>query len=480
MRSTGGSTSVREPAAEREEVTFAIFLTVERMGSKRLCRSDIGGRSGGLGPESRRSSRSSVPDPADRIYLRPAMQTAQRTRDSELVDESRQQRPSFSIVCLSSQRWDVQLPTNRQQIMCQAGARGHPVLFVSTSGFAGRAPEAALRRRVAKAPRAPLEPPPTLKMARAANMLPWGHKYALAARTNARLTGHSLRTAIRQLEPPVVLWIYDPCMVGVADVIRPDLTVYDCVDDYAEQTGSDRRRRALVQAADVRAAERADLVFTTTTSLLRRHAARNPKTFLVHNVGDFDHFSRAGSGADLPDELKSLARPIIGFAGNLLPLKVDYDLLAFTADQRPDWTVLLVGPLHGPSDEIERLTARPNVVWIGPRAYTDLPLYVAAFDVALIPYRSNTYTESCFPLKLYEYLAAGKPVVATGVPDLAGMEPDVVLASDRTQFVSGIQHALTERNEPARTRRIALAAGNTWETRASRLLELISHELTVV
>ncbi len=126
---------------------------------------------------------------------------------------------------------------------------------------------------------------------------------------------------------------------------------------------------------------------------------------------------------------------------------------------------------------LERLARRSNVRWVGPKPYSELPKYVAAFDVGLIPYVSNAYTRSCFPLKLYEYLAAGKPVVASGLPELAGMEPDVVLVDGAAAFVDAINAALGHLSDADRIRRMEVASHNSWETRAGRLLALVQVEL---
>ena len=142
---------------------------------------------------------------------------------------------------------------------------------------------------------------------------------------------------------------------------------------------------------------------------------------------------------------------------------------------------MLVGPAH--ADTRARLTeldSRSNVRWIGPRTYTELPRYIAAFDVGLIPYATNEYTRSCFPLKLYEYLAAGKPVVASGLPELADMEPDVVLASSPSAFVEAVIAALELSSPHDRSRRMSLAAQNTWETRTEKLLDLVGGRLVAL
>jgi glycosyltransferase involved in cell wall biosynthesis len=101
---------------------------------------------------------------------------------------------------------------------------------------------------------------------------------------------------------------------------------------------------------------------------------------------------------------------------------------------------------------------------------------VAAFDVCVIPYLNNPYTRSCSPLKLYEYLAAGKRVVAAGVPSIRGLEPHVVLAETQATFIEAVRRATTDPDAGA-AERISIASANTWETRTERLLELIRAEL---
>jgi glycosyltransferase involved in cell wall biosynthesis len=169
---------------------------------------------------------------------------------------------------------------------------------------------------------------------------------------------------------------------------------------------------------------------------------------------------------------------VLGFAGHFLATKVDFNLLEDVARALPQSTLLLIGPATTETaPALERLARLPSVHWLGQKPYAELPRYVAAFDVGLIPYVSNAYTQSCFPLKLYEYLAAGKPVVASGLPELAGMEPDVVLVDGATTFVQAVQEAIARNGDAAQLRRRQRASSNSWEARAGRLLELVYGEL---
>lgn len=386
----------------------------------------------------------------------------------------------FSIVCLSPQEWHVALPTNRQQIMRRAAARGHEVLFVETGEFLGkhvlrllRGPSrGSLLRRLVTGERVV----PGVTVRKTLNLLPWGQRYAMCDRLNGRLGAVLVRLAARSLRVPRVTWLYDPRATWAAGAVGDELAVYDCVDDYPEQAAG-RRNRAYIAAADRRAAGVSRLVFATTNGLVERHRATNQNTFLVRNVGDYEHFAPAADRTLARPDLEALPRPVLGFAGNISAGKVDVELLARLAEHDESRTLLLAGPADVTlAPAIARLAERPNVTWIGPVPYDDLPAVVAAFDVGLIPYAANSYTRNVSPLKLYEYLAAGKPVVATGLPELAGMEPDVAVA-EAGAIESAIEQALRLRTDADVERRRMLAAANTWETRAARLIDLVIAEL---
>jgi glycosyltransferase involved in cell wall biosynthesis len=377
----------------------------------------------------------------------------------------------FSIVCLSQSPWDAPLPTNRQQIMRRAAERGHEVVFVETSPFLGR--------RL----RGPFGPVPRgggVSTLTALNAAPRGHRYRVPNAINARLTSTLVRRVAARLPQPVVLWIYDPFASGMARHCGERFAVYDCVDDYGSLAFYTPAARALAVERDRDAARASRLVFTTTTALFERHKQLNPETHLVPNVGDFEHFSAAAESEIQPPELAALARPVVGFAGNFMPEKVDLELLGGLAAARPDWTLLLIGPADGSARATleELVRARPNVRWLGPKPYAELPRYVAAFDVGLCPNRWNDYGRSCFPLKVYEYLAAGKPVVASGNPDLAALAPDVALVRGVDEAVAAVEEAIGQRSEADLERRRQRASGNTWDSRTSRLLDLVAAELS--
>jgi glycosyltransferase involved in cell wall biosynthesis len=387
----------------------------------------------------------------------------------------------FSIVCLSSQDWRTALLTNRQQVMLRAARRGHKVLYVETGHFLARHLRALLRggerRSLARRLLATEEVVPGVLLRKAVNILPWGSKYRLPKLVNSAVTVWVLRRLAANMPGRVVLWIYDPGAVRMAGSCGEEFAVYDCVDDYTEQTTSPRTRDMVV-ACDRMAALKSRLVFATSTTMYDRLRTLNSATHLVPNAGDYAHFARAVDRAIAAPEVSDVPRPVVGFAGNFLASKVDFGLLEQIARDLPRWTLLLIGPAAPETaSALERLDRHSNVQWLGPKPYAELPRYVAAFDVGLIPYLSNAYTRSCFPLKTYEYLAAGKPVVASGLPELAEMEPDVLLVDGAASFIGAVEVAAGRNSEGDVLRRRRLAARNSWEQKTARLLELVAREL---
>lgn len=403
-----------------------------------------------------------------------------KVRRDALNESSPAEKAQFSIVCVSPQVWDADLPTNRQQIMRRAARRGHEVLFVESGSFLWREASRILRHpwKELRGRLAGELVEDGIRVRSALNVVPWGKKYELASRINFGFTAVMLRRAVKRLRQPTVLWIYDPCAASMIGKLDEAFAVYDCVDDYAQQYAPDPRRMALVAAADKESGNRSKIVFATTKPLADRHRRANSRTYLVSNAADYPHFSPAVDRGMAAPEVRDLARPVIGFAGNLTAGKVDFTMLRTLAAERPGWTLLLIGPARaGAEDAMARLAELPNVRWLGWKPYQELPRYVAAFDVGLCPYLANAYMQNVFPLKVYEYLAAGKPVVASGTPSLSGMEPDVVVVDGPHALLPALEAALDRSTGADVERRMALAARNTWEGRTERLLGLVVDEL---
>jgi glycosyltransferase involved in cell wall biosynthesis len=190
----------------------------------------------------------------------------------------------------------------------------------------------------------------------------------------------------------------------------------------------------------------------------------------VPNGADVEHFSRPAAPAD---ELTGLDRPVIGFVGGLSQW-VDIGLVRELALRRPSAAFVLVGPIGTDVSAIQDL---PNVQLLGSRPYAALPSLLAAMDVALIPFKRDPVTYHADPIKAYEYLAAGVPVVATDMPALRRLQHVLRLASSTESFLAQIDAALSEGRDARRADRQIEAARHSWQDRFSQVERLMADVL---
>jgi glycosyltransferase involved in cell wall biosynthesis len=191
-------------------------------------------------------------------------------------------------------------------------------------------------------------------------------------------------------------------------------------------------------------------------------------------VADTELFAAALAPGEPDPAVAALPAPRIVFTGAIVSIKLDFPLIAELARLRPSWSFALVGPV-GPGDprtDVSQLAAEPNVHLLGARAYRDLPAVLRAADAGLIPYAANQLTASIFPMKVYEYLAAGLPVVATPLPALAGVA-DVATAPDAAGLAALLDDALAGDSPEARADRSARAAAHSWERRLDEIAAAI-------
>jgi glycosyltransferase involved in cell wall biosynthesis len=380
------------------------------------------------------------------------------------------------IVCVGFADWDTELWTNQHHLMSRL-ARDNRVLFVESLGL--RRPQLAGRdlKRIARRLRRGLAP------ARRAGgllhvlsplVLPF-HSNRVVRELNRRLLGALVRRATRRLGfARPILWAYVPQAEVLIDVLHPSLVVYHCVDDIAAQERIDTDS---FRAAEARFAARADLVLASAPALAERLRTISHNVLDAPNVADTELFSRAlipSPPAPLDPAMAALSQPRIVFTGAIVAIKLDLPLLAELARLRPEWSFALVGPV-GPGEphaDMSAISGEPNIHLLGPRRYAELPDVLRAADAGLIPYARNTLTESIFPMKVYEYLAAGLPVLATPLPALAGIE-DVASASDALGLAGLLDEALAGDSPERRAERSRNAATHSWERRLEEIARAI-------
>ncbi|MBN2369756.1 MAG: glycosyltransferase [Vicinamibacteria bacterium] len=244
--------------------------------------------------------------------------------------------------------------------------------------------------------------------------------------------------------------------------------LYDWIDDLAVFTSYER---SLLERHHERAMSNADMVATVARSLHERALSVRADALYLPNAADVDHFASMRSPTlkdrDM-DRIRAGDKPIAGYYGALAEW-FDYELLDRAARLRPDWNFLLIGPEYDRSLRLSSIRKRPNVFWIGPRRYAELPAYLQLFDVALIPFKLNEITAATSPLKLYEYFAGGKPVVTTSIPECI-VHPEVNVVSSANELASALDAARAQGRDPEICRRFRdVALANSWAERVRQV-----------
>ena len=344
------------------------------------------------------------------------------------------------MLFLSTTDWDVPQFGSRQQIAMEFVRRGHRVLFVEIpralhsfiSDPAGT--RRSLRRmgRIRQIPGGPLAytPLPVFPV----------YYHPLTNALSQRLLVRYVRAAVARLRWRIdVLWTYWPNTAYMIGRLGEHVAVYHCIDDFVA-AGYPLTSPQYVARMEAEQCRRVDIVFARTERLASARRQHNPNTHLLPGGVDARHFDPARSS--VPHRaIDILPRPRVGLVGTIDD-RVDTELIGYCARNLPHATFVLVGPVKKHRVDVRCLEDLPNVHMLPPCSHAQVPSIVAGLDVCLVPYRVNAYTEGVSPIKLYEYLAMGKPVVTTDLPYLRREARHIQIGQTREQFLVGIEKAL--------------------------------------
>jgi glycosyltransferase involved in cell wall biosynthesis len=385
--------------------------------------------------------------------------------------------PERPVVILAPADWTSRYWTNSQHTAVHLAARGHRVLFVETVGIRRPSVNARDLSRIARRLGKGLSPPRNMQRniwVLSPLTIPGAHRIPIVAGLNGRqLRSRISRWLSQQGGPRPIVWTYHPFMLDVAEALDPVALVYHCVDDVGALPGVDR---SAYDAAERTLLARATHVFATSRALRDRCAAVAPtSTHYFANVADVDHFAAARREGPIPPDLAAIPRPRVGYVGVLSDFKLDLDLLESAIAQRDDWHFVFIGDEREgqASPVLARLRGRPNVHLLGWRPYEALPDYLRGIDAALLPQQINDYTRAMFPMKFFEYLAAGKPIVGTPLPALAEFRDLFRTAATSQEMVAAIAAVLAEPSGGIPAVDDSILRMHSWSARLDAMLALI-------
>ena len=306
-------------------------------------------------------------------------------------------------------------------------------------------------------------------------LLPREDSYPSAYRVNGAVHDQLLRRRIKSTAADLgmrdpVLWIANPLMAKHLGLLGERLSVFDAIDDWSVHPQKRRMNRPILEGYEV-VRRRADVVFAVSRDLCDRLGSGRDDVHWIPNGVEVERFECDVKVSHEPANMRS---PRIGYVGTLQE-RLDVDMLFALVRRMPDASILLAGPLVAPQ-HFEELQGRPNVHFLGRQPSELVPNLIESFDVCILPHADNAFTRSMDPMKLYEYLAAGKPVVASG--PVGGVPVDLLYhATDPEGFASAVERAVQEEDAGLVARRREFARSRSWDRVVAEMVGIVREKL---
>jgi len=387
--------------------------------------------------------------------------------------------PPGDCILFATADWDTPYWTNKQHMASHLARLGWRVLYVESVGL--RTPQLSsgmdlgrIAKRLWRGLRGIRSVQPGIWVL-SPLVLPFKHSHPLVRAFNQGLLAWAVRRFMRRhrFSRPLI-WTYHPFVLELLERMKKGSAattgplVYHCVDDLSAIPGIDA---SAFNAEEQRLLNHADIVFTTSQALHERCSMHSAHVHYYPNVADMDHFAKAHAAGPLPGDLQHIPEPRLGYVGALSDFKVDFQLLIEVAQARPDWQLVIIGEEREGqhSTLLRQLGKLPNVHLLGYKTYAQLPSYLRGLHVGLLPTLVNEYTHGMFPMKYFEYLAAGLPVVSTPLAFTEQQDLDLIVAATSHEFVVASSTQL-QRGKHSLARSRELVGENTWAFRIDRML----------
>jgi glycosyltransferase involved in cell wall biosynthesis len=392
----------------------------------------------------------------------------------------------MDIVITGQQAWDVEIGSNCKNIAVEF-SKNHRVLYVNSpldriSLLRGKNdPSFTKRLNVINKKISGLEEIQENlwvfnpdRVIESINWIPSDFVFDILNKGNNRKFAKSIQKALQQLDFKDYIHFNDNDIFRsfyLKDLLLPKLSIYYSRDymlavDYWKKHG---------KAFEPRLIAKSDLCVANSTYLADYCKKYNPNSYYVGQGCDVDIFLD-GAKSDEPKDIAAIRRPRIGYVGALQSLRLNMELIHYIAVKRPDWTIVLVGPEDREflQSDLHKLS---NVIFTGSRNLDELPAYINSFDVCINPQLLNEVTIGNYPRKIDEYLAVGKPTVATKTDAMSVFSNHVYLGEAKESYISLIELALSENTQDKTAERRAFASSHTWENSVNEIYKAIQKSL---
>src|SRR5215813_2072100 len=384
-----------------------------------------------------------------------------------------------SIICFGGEDWWYHHPHSKAHLMRRFARAGNKVIFVNSismglPNLAHKDLVPRISRKLRSYSKLAQQTEEGITVVSPASLPFFGS--AASRAVNRQLLGAQIRKLAksRGLTNPI-LWIAIPTAAEMIDEFGEALVVYQVSDKYDANTMDHATDPKHINQFHRAAIAKADIVFYSGRKLFCEATDGCDRSYLLEQGVDYDHWSKVGNGhLNVANEVARIPRPRLGYFGAIEPWLVDQELIKRAARERPAWQWIFIGN-RSRGLEIESL---PNTHFLPPVPYDDLPGYAAGFDVCVLPWETETtFTSYGSAIKVREYLATGKPVVISPLPEYDPMKDVLRIAATHDQFLSLVDDALQESDPEAAARRQAAVAQGTWDARAEWVSGLLESAL---
>jgi teichuronic acid biosynthesis glycosyltransferase TuaH len=378
----------------------------------------------------------------------------------------------MNIIFISLECWDE--VWRRNQFVCAELARRAPdakILFVGLSIDVSNAVRRRQLGRIFRASTYPVEGLANVTVTHPLKLLP--DSIGWARRINAAMFRRHVRkvaTGLGMKRP--LLWLNPHSAVHMVGQMNESGCVYDVTDDWTALSQSEALRLRIVEQ-DAELCGRASAVIVCSKRLYELKQGMARRLFLIENGVHAEHYAEVLEDGPVPVGSGAWAKPVFGYTGTVHPDRVDVAMVEAVAKKLERGSMVFVGPNHLSAADQARLVATGKIHFAGPVPYADLPQYMRAIDVCIVPHRMTAFTESLNPIKLWEYLAAGKPIVSTDVAGFRDYSQLVRIATTADEFVEAMWLAEAEGFAKASSRR-EVACEHSWARRVDAIIEVIN------